>query len=186
MAVTSDDRAQTGGKKSIVAIASDTIRVAPSPTPAVNSDTVMLLGRVIEGGGGSIQTWVAATQRRGGGNIATDPAGVNDNGFSILPSIFLIADSPSGAGNFYYGSEFSPIAVSFGGTGTAGNSTLRDHRAVSVPQDGWACGSSADLPEHDQQWWRWTDRYRAGLARPAGGRRAVRRAYGGDRRQDDR
>ncbi|MCM8612050.1 hypothetical protein, partial [Accumulibacter sp.] len=124
-AVTSTDNAQTGGRKSVVAIASDTIRVASSPTPAVNSDTVMLLGRQIEGGGGSIQTWVAATQRRGGGNIATDPAGVNDNGVSILPSIFLIADSPSGAGNFYYGSEFSPIAVSFGGTGAAGNSTLQ-------------------------------------------------------------
>gem|GEM_PF-6008849 len=140
MAVTSDDRAQTGGVKSIVAIASDTIRVAASPTPVVNSDTVMLLGRVIEGGGGSIQTWVAATQRRGGGNIATDPAGVNDNGFSILPSVFLIADDPGEAGGFHYGSEFSPIAVSFGGTGTAGNSTLQTIAPYPFRKTGGAAG----------------------------------------------
>jgi hypothetical protein len=105
----------------VVAIASDSINVANNPAiyPAINADTVMLIARTVSGNGGKIQTYVAATARSDGRNIATDPAGGASKDYSILPSIFVIAETRPVPGSdlvspYRFGSLGDPISISFG------------------------------------------------------------------------
>ena len=147
-AVSEVDATQSSNRKSVVAIASDSLSIATRPVPALDADTVLLLARTIHGGGGKIQTHVGASQLRDGRNIATDPEQRDDNAFSILPSIFVIADvnatppvgSPRG---FYFGDLGSPISLSFGAVGgVANNSSLQTIAADPFKQD----ASSGDVP----------------------------------------
>jgi len=130
-ATTEVDANQQRSAKAVIALASDSLRFADSSVPAVESDTVLLLGRDLPGGGGTILTERAATQLRDGRNIATDPDRRDDNSYSILPSIFIIADvgarPPVGSPSpFRFGGLNSGIWVSFGEVkGAPNNSTLQ-------------------------------------------------------------
>ncbi len=134
-AITEVDANQAGNGKTVVAIASDTISIAATPLPAIDADTVLLLGRTMHGGGGKIQTHVGATLLRDGRNIATDPERRDDNAFSILPSIFVIADvnaappvgSPS---SLQFGDLGSPISLSFGAVSAVANNSWLQTIAV--------------------------------------------------------
>jgi autotransporter-associated beta strand protein len=149
-AVTRADESQgTNQPKTIVAIASDTITVAPGSVdpmtsvrkPAIDADSVMLIARAINGGGGKIQTHVAATAFGDGRNIATGPTRAEDKDYAILPSIFVISE-PNTTG-YSFGSLDVPISVSFGAVASqAGNSLLQTIAVDPFSKD----GSSGPVP----------------------------------------
>jgi hypothetical protein len=147
-ATTEVDAKQTSNRKTVVAIASDSLRIADNPAPAVDSDTVLLLARDVAGGGGTILTHVAASQLRDGRNIATDPERRDDNAYSILPSIFFIADVGARPASGFpsacrFGGLNAGISVSFGEViGVPNNSTLQTIAVEPFSQT----GAAGDVP----------------------------------------
>uniref|UniRef100_UPI0035AE78E3 beta strand repeat-containing protein n=1 Tax=Zoogloea sp. TaxID=49181 RepID=UPI0035AE78E3 len=149
-AITKADESQgTNQPKTIVAIASDTITVAPGSIdpvtsvrkPSINSDSVMLIARAINGGGGKIQTHVAATAFGDGRNIATGPTRSEDKDYAILPSIFVISE-PNTSG-YSFGTLDVPISVSFGAVaGQTSNSLLQTIAVDPFNKE----GSSGQVP----------------------------------------
>ncbi|WP_194271295.1 hypothetical protein, partial [Zoogloea sp. 1C4] len=144
-----DERQGTNQPKTIVAIASDTITVAPGSIdpvtsvrkPSIDADSVMLIARAINGGGGKIQTHVAATAFGDGRNIATGPTRAEDKDYVILPSIFVISE-PNTSG-YSFGTLDVPISVSFGAVaGQTSNSLLQTIAVDPFNKE----GSSGQVP----------------------------------------
>jgi hypothetical protein len=108
---------------------------------AINADTVMLIARAVNGGGGTIQTHVAATSMSDGRNITTGPTPSENKDYSILPSIFVVTETgvpESGTPSAYrFGSGDKPIAVSFGAVpGPVNNSRLQTIAVDPYKKDG--------------------------------------------------
>ena len=139
-AVTQANTSQDSPDKTVVVVASDTIRVAAKD--GIDGDTVMLMAREIAGGGGKIQTHVAATGMRDGRNIRTGVDPNPDQNYSILPSIFVIADAPGDTSATYsFGSLGNPISMSFGYVGTPVANSLLQTIAVEPYRRGDPAGA---------------------------------------------
>jgi hypothetical protein len=131
-AVTSADVNQSGPHKSVIALASDTLTIAANPgpdNPAVDADTVLLLARQIDGGGGKIQTHVAASALSGRNVNTTVPGSANSH-FDILPSLFILNDAtnvpvtlPTTPINWAFGSG-QPISIGFGHAGSLSTNSM--------------------------------------------------------------
>jgi hypothetical protein len=146
-AFTKPDDAQASPVKTVVAIASDSITIDGSTPVAIDADTVMLIARAVNGGGGTIQTHVAATSMSDGRNITTGPTPSENKDYSILPSIFVVTETgvpASGTASAYrFGSGDKPIAVSFG----AVDSPLNNSRLQTIAVDPFKKdGSSGSVP----------------------------------------
>ena len=138
-AITQADKTQNSADKTAVVVASDSIRVAAQ---GIDTDTVMLMAREIFGGGGKIQTHVAATTMSDGRNIATGVDGKPNPLYSILPSIFVIADAPGNpAASYGFGSLRTPISVSFGYTELPVTNSLLQTIAVEPYRRGDPAGA---------------------------------------------
>ncbi|MBL8433770.1 MAG: hypothetical protein JNL99_02450, partial [Zoogloea sp.] len=138
-AFTQADTTQQSADKTAVVVASDTIRVAAQ---GIDADTVMLMAREVVGGGGKIQTHVAATAMSDGRNIATGVDGKPNPLYSILPSIFVVADGLGDpAASYSFGSLRDPISISFGYVGTPVANSLLQTIAVEPYRRGDPAGA---------------------------------------------
>ncbi len=144
-AFTRPDEGQASPVKTVVAIASDAITMDGSKPVAIDADTVMLIARAVNGGGGTIQTHVAATSMSDGRNITTGPTLPENKNYSILPSIFVVTETgvpASGTPSAYrFGSGDKPIAVSFGAVDSpVNNSRLQTIAVDPYKKDGGSGG----------------------------------------------
>jgi hypothetical protein len=138
-AVTQANTSQDSPDKTVVVVASDTIRVAAKD--GIDGDTVMLMAREIAGGRQDPDP--CGRHRHEGWPQYQDRGRSNpDQNYSILPSIFVIADAPGDTSATYsFGSLGNPISMSFGYVGTPVANSLLQTIAVEPYRRGDPAGA---------------------------------------------